>query len=205
LTKPATPATRAQAIALFERALSLDPQSVTAQSWLARTLAARESDQLTAAPTADVARAEAVVRRALIAEPRDALAHYAQGTVLRAQDRFEEAIPEYELAIEFDRNWLDAYANLAQCKFYAGSLEEYIPLVEQAIRLSPRDPMIGCGSDGLAWRTCCNRILTRQSTGSKRHAAPVQHCPTFMLASPQPWPLKATPSAPESNLPEPAA
>jgi TolB-like protein/DNA-binding winged helix-turn-helix (wHTH) protein len=64
LTEPPTAATRAKAIALFERALALDPQSVTAQSWLARTLAARESDQLTASPTSDVSRAEALVQKA---------------------------------------------------------------------------------------------------------------------------------------------
>jgi TolB-like protein/DNA-binding winged helix-turn-helix (wHTH) protein/Flp pilus assembly protein TadD len=152
LTKTPTSATRAAAIVLFERALALDPRSVTAQSWLARTLAARESDQITASPTVDVVRAEALVQKALAAEPRNVLAHYAQGTVLRMQDRFEEAIPEYELAVDFDRNWLDAYANLGQCKFYAGLLEDYIPLVEQAIRLSPRDPMIGVwfGRIGLA-------------------------------------------------------
>ena len=153
LTKPPTTATRAEAIALFERALSLDAQSITAQTWLARTLAARESDQLTASPAADVAHAEALVQKALAAEPRNPLVHYAEGTVLRAQDRFEEALHEYELAIDADRNWLDAYANLGQCKFYTGLLEEYIPLIEQAIRLSPRDPMIGVwlGRIGLAY------------------------------------------------------
>ena len=152
LTKTPTSATRAAAIALFQRALALDPRSVTAQSWLARTLAARESDQITASPTTDIARAEALVQKALAAEPQNPLAHYAHGTVLRAQDRFEEAIPEYELAVDFDRNWLDAYANLGQCKFYAGLSEEYIPLVEQAIHLSPRDPMIAVwfGRIGLA-------------------------------------------------------
>jgi adenylate cyclase len=38
-----------------------------------------------------------------------------------------------------------AYAiiGLGWCKVYAGSLDEAIPLVEQAIRLSPRDPGIG--------------------------------------------------------------
>jgi TolB-like protein/DNA-binding winged helix-turn-helix (wHTH) protein/tetratricopeptide (TPR) repeat protein len=152
LAKPPARETRAEAIALFERALALDPRSVAAQSWLARTLAAREPDQMTDAAAADVARAEGLVEGALAASPRNALAHYARGTVLRAKDRFEEAIPEYELAIESDRNWLDAYANLGQCKFYTGLLEEYIPLVEQAIRLSPRDPMIGVwfGRIGLA-------------------------------------------------------
>jgi tetratricopeptide (TPR) repeat protein len=32
---------------------------------------------------------------------------------------------------------------LGQCKLYTGSIEETIPLVERAIRLSPRDPAIG--------------------------------------------------------------
>jgi tetratricopeptide (TPR) repeat protein len=72
--------------------------------------------------------------------------------VRRAQKRFEEAIPEYETAIASDRNWLNAYAHLGQCKFYTGSLEEYIPLVKQAIRLSPSDPLLGVwfGRVGLA-------------------------------------------------------
>ena len=152
LMKPPTRNNREEAIALFERALALDPQSVMALSWLARALAVRESDEMTSSAAADLARAEELVERALAPAPRNARAHYARVTVLRAQNRFAEAIPEYETAIAFDRNWLDAYANLGQCKFYTGSLEEYIQLVEQAIRLSPRDPLIGVwyGRIGLA-------------------------------------------------------
>jgi adenylate cyclase len=63
--------------------------------------------------------------------------------VLRAQSRFEEAIPEYETVLALNRNWVAAYAQLGQCKLYTGSIEETIPLVEQAIRLSPRDPRLG--------------------------------------------------------------
>jgi len=63
--------------------------------------------------------------------------------VLRTQGRSEEAIPEFEMAIGFDRNWVSAYANLGWCKFLTGSIEEALPLQEQAIRLSPRDPGIG--------------------------------------------------------------
>jgi class 3 adenylate cyclase len=36
-----------------------------------------------------------------------------------------------------------AFHGLAWCKLNTGSIEEVIPLVEQAIRLSPRDPQIG--------------------------------------------------------------
>jgi adenylate cyclase len=143
---------RAEAIALFERALEFEPRSVTAQSWLARALVALSPGQVTAGAATDIAHAEKLVEEALATAPRNALAHYARGTVLRAQDRYEEAIPEYEMAIDFDRNWVDAYANLGQCKFYTGLLGEYIPLVEQGILLSPRDPMIGVwfGRIGLA-------------------------------------------------------
>ena len=63
--------------------------------------------------------------------------------MLRAQRRYADAIPEYEAVIALDRNSPSAYANLGQCKLFTGSLEEVIPLVEQAVRLSPRDPDLG--------------------------------------------------------------
>jgi tetratricopeptide (TPR) repeat protein len=47
------------------------------------------------------------------------------------------------MAIAFNRNWPIAYAQLGRCKFYTGSIEETIPLLEKAIRLSPRDGEIG--------------------------------------------------------------
>jgi tetratricopeptide (TPR) repeat protein len=152
LMKLPTRDSRVEAIELFERALKIEPQSVMALSWLARALATRVTDGMSDSVAADVARAERAVRKALALLPRSPLAHYARGTVLRAQDRFEEAIPDYEMAIDSDRNWLDAYANLGQCKLYTGSMEEVIPLLEQAIRLSPRDPMIAIwfGRMGLA-------------------------------------------------------
>jgi TolB-like protein/Tfp pilus assembly protein PilF len=152
LMKLPTSDSRVAAIELFERALKIEPQSVIALSWLARALATRVTDGMSDSVAADVARADEAVRKALALSPRSPLAHYARGTVLRAQDRFDEAIPEYEMAVDSDRNWLDAYANLGQCKLYTGSLEEVIALLEQAIRLSPRDPMIAVwfGRMGLA-------------------------------------------------------
>src|SRR5204862_7567195 len=120
-----------------------DPRSVEAQSLLAITLTARALDQMTGSAAADFARAEELARQALAAAPRSALAHYAKGQVLRVQRRFAEAIPEYETAIASNRNWVAALAALGQCKLYVGSIADTIPLVEQAIRLSPRDPYIG--------------------------------------------------------------
>jgi adenylate cyclase len=133
----------AQAISLFEHALALDPRSVDAQSWLASALATRVISQLTDSAAADIARAEGLIGQVLAASPRSPLAHYAKGRVLRTQGRCEEAIPEYETALALNRNLVGALNGLGWCKLYAGSIDEVIPLQEQAIRLSPRDPRIG--------------------------------------------------------------
>jgi len=133
----------AEEIRLFERALALDPRSVQAQSWLANALAARVLDQMTDSTAADLARAEGLVGQALTTSPGCPQAHFAKGQLLRAQHRVEEAIPEYEAVLAFNRNWVLALAALGWCKFYAGSIEEALTAQERAIHLSPRDPHIG--------------------------------------------------------------
>ena len=40
-------------------------------------------------------------------------------------------------------NWPNSYWLLGACKLLTGSIEEVVPLAQQAIRLSPRDPYIG--------------------------------------------------------------
>jgi TolB-like protein/class 3 adenylate cyclase len=132
-----------EAIGLFERALELDPRSVDAQSLLAGELMGCVLDNMTDTAAADIARAQGLAEQALAASPLTALAHSAKGQVLRAQRRYEEAIPEYETVLAVNRNSVGALHALGQCKLFAGAMEETIPLVEQAIRLSPRDPQLG--------------------------------------------------------------
>jgi TolB-like protein len=145
LLKPRTRDTHLQAIGLCERALALDPQSVEAQSHLAAVLVDSVSTGMTDSDSAapDIARAEGLVDRALATSPRYAPAHVVKGHVLRARNQWEEAIPEYETALALNRNAVAALYSLGWCKLYAGSIDEVIPLVEQAIRLSPRDPWVG--------------------------------------------------------------
>ena len=142
LLKPVSRTRYADAISLFERALALDPKSAEAQSRLAAVLAGRVLDIMTDSGKADIERARELSGQALAASPRSPLAHYAKGQVLRAQRRYPEAIPDYETVLTSDRNWTSAYFALGQCKLYAGSIDETIPLVERAIRLSPRDPSL---------------------------------------------------------------
>jgi tetratricopeptide (TPR) repeat protein len=141
--KPPSRESRAEAIAMFERALALDPRSGAAQSWLAIALTARALDFMADTAAADIKRAEELADQALATLRRRPLTHFAKGQVLRAQHRYADAIPEYETVIALNPNWAHAHSHLGWCKFMTGSVEELIPAQERAIRLSPRDPQIG--------------------------------------------------------------
>jgi TolB-like protein/class 3 adenylate cyclase/Tfp pilus assembly protein PilF len=151
--KPLTPENFAEAIGYFERALALDPGSVAAQASLAGALAGRVLDGMTETRAADLERAEALARQVLAASPRSPVGHAARAQVLRAQDHYKDAIPEYEAVIAFNRNAVGAISALADCKLHAGPIEEVVPLQEQALRLSPRDPLISnmYGRIGIAY------------------------------------------------------
>jgi TolB-like protein len=138
--KPDSPDVYLEAIGLFEQALALDLRSVEAQSRLAIALASRVLNDMTDTAELDILRAEGLAAQTLAASPRSPLPHHAKGTVLRAQRRYAEAIPEYETVLALDRNYESALACLGQCKLFTGSIEETIPLTERAIQLSPRDP-----------------------------------------------------------------
>jgi len=141
--RPYSSANQREQIGLFEHALAHDPESVEAQSRLALLLVERVVSLMSDSATVDLERAEGLVARALAAKPRSAVAHFVKGRVLQAQKRWEEAIFEYESALALDRNLVGALHELGWCKLSTGSIEEAIPLAEQAIRLSPRDPDIG--------------------------------------------------------------
>jgi adenylate cyclase len=139
----------AQVISLFERALALDPGSVEARSRLASVLLAGVMFGLTDSAAADIARTEGLIGQILAVAPRNPIAHWVKGQLLRNSGRCGAAIPEYETVIALDRNYSTAYLDLGWCKLLMGSIEETIPLVEQAIRLSRYDTFIGFCYSGI--------------------------------------------------------
>jgi adenylate cyclase len=140
--KVATPDNLTQAVDLFEHALALDPQSVEVQGLLASTLTGRVLAGMTDTRGTDLSRAESLIGQALAAAPRSTPARMAKGQLLRATGRCAEAIPEFETVIAHNRNSSGALFALGVCKMLTGSIDETIPLEEQAIRLSPRDPYV---------------------------------------------------------------
>jgi TolB-like protein/class 3 adenylate cyclase/Tfp pilus assembly protein PilF len=131
-----------EATSFFERALALDPRSVEAHTWLALVLMQRVRENQTDSRAADIERAEGLVGQALALSSRSLGAHFAKAQLLRTQNRCDEAIPEYETVLASNRNSPVVLLSIGICKALTGSLDEALTLLEQSIRVDPRNPFI---------------------------------------------------------------
>jgi adenylate cyclase len=131
------------AIALYEQALVLDPQSAEAKTFLAGTLV---NDVISFHPkssAADLARGGQLIDEILKTSAKIPWAHYVKGTILRVKEQWPDAINEFEAALTLNRNMTGPLQGLGWCKLFTGSFDEVAPLAEKALRIGPRDPGIG--------------------------------------------------------------
>ena len=169
------------------------------------TLASRVLDGMTDSAAADIARAEGLIAQALAASPRSPLAHFAKGQVLRAQRRFEEAIPEYETVLAFNRNWVRRISrSSAGASSITGSIEAGDPgsgasHPPQSSRSLHRCLVLRIGVVHLLQSRTDEAIVWLEKARSANPAAPRVHA-----NSPPPMPSKARPNAPPPNSPKPA-
>jgi TolB-like protein/Flp pilus assembly protein TadD len=131
-----------EAIDRFREALAVSPESIEARALLALALIARVHEQASDSRASDIAEAHELIEAVVAVSPRHPLVNLVKGQLLRAQHRYELAIPEYEAAIAVNRNSVVGISALGLCKFFVGAIEEAIPAQELAIRLSPRDPRL---------------------------------------------------------------
>jgi tetratricopeptide (TPR) repeat protein len=144
------PASNKEAIALYERALTLDPRLVRAQGGLAGALSDRVIFGWSANPRADAERAEKLADEAISAEPGNADAHLVKALVVSSlimsgvrtpkEQQWRAAISEAEAARDINPNLALAHDRASFWRLFLGRAADGISGVETAMKLSPRDP-----------------------------------------------------------------
>jgi len=139
--QPFSSARAREARRLFERALRLDADNVTALLGLAdihtRDVACYRAEDV----GEQIRIADAAVSHALSLAPHSAHAHFCRGAVLCAMRAPERAKREFELAVSIDRNMANAHAYIGLMEVLLGRAERTEEHVTRALRLSPRDPL----------------------------------------------------------------
>jgi TolB-like protein len=139
---PMMPERLARARGFFERALAIDPESIDALVGVAKVSAARAFLYRDDDTKAQYAAAEALLTKALSMAPQHASAHLYLGIVKTSTNRVAQGISEFEQALSLDRNLANAHGSIGGAKTLIGRSEETEAHVEEALRLSPRDPAV---------------------------------------------------------------
>jgi TolB-like protein/Tfp pilus assembly protein PilF len=137
--KGPTPNHLAQARSCFDRALSVDPDNVSALVGSAATDAVAAMSLLTN-PLVALAAAEAKLTRVLSMVANHTDGHMLLGLVYISTKRAAEGIARCEHALDLDRNLAQAHSLIGYGKLFIGRAEETESHIVEALRLSPRDP-----------------------------------------------------------------
>ena len=140
--EPRTRSTNAQAKDLFDSALRLDPDNIDAMLGKASCITRDVINGWSTSVVEDKKMAIKLIDQVLAKRPATASAHIAKGTILNYGNP-QEALSEYDAALEIDPNSPDAYANKGITLITAGRAREAFSPVQIALRLSPKDPAAG--------------------------------------------------------------
>jgi len=124
------------AVEACEEALRREPDYALAHAVLghARSLLVREG-------TADAGEADAAIRRALQLSDDDPLVHQCHAALAGNLGRTAEGVRAWERALALDPNSAGARAGLGIARIYLREPEAALASIDQALRLSPRDPL----------------------------------------------------------------
>jgi adenylate cyclase len=141
LNRPSSAATMIEARDLFEQALTVQPTSVDGLAGVATTLVFEFlNGYYQTGGDERLSRAEVLLDRALMMEPRHVMALKARSALRRAQGRFDDAIAAAEAVIMENPGEPWAYKEIGLSTLYLGDPERALQWFAKAERIGPRDP-----------------------------------------------------------------
>jgi TolB-like protein/class 3 adenylate cyclase len=141
LYKGLSPSTNEVAANYFQRALNLDPSLPRGRIGLAMTLIHNVLDFRQGNQVRDLDRAETLIDKVLADSPDNLSGHVAKAWLLSGQHRYASLSLETERILEIDPNSVQAYSLSGFALLFSGHAAEALPRYENALRLSPRDPL----------------------------------------------------------------
>jgi adenylate cyclase len=141
VNRPASRETMIAARDLFQRALEYDPNNPDALAGVATTYLFEILNSYYAdGRSGRLQNAEALIQRALAADPGHLTALKVHGAWLRAKGLFEEAIAASKAVIAQNPGDPWAYKEVGLSELYLGRLKEALQWFEKADQIGPRDP-----------------------------------------------------------------
>ncbi len=131
-----------EALAFLARAIELDPTFATAHAGLAFALYYKVILGFSRDGPGDLAKALADGTAAVRLDENDPFAHVALGRVHTAKGEHDEAIECCNRAIALNPNYASAYFGRAHSLWMSGRPAEAVLSHDEAMRLSPRDPLM---------------------------------------------------------------
>jgi DNA-binding SARP family transcriptional activator/TolB-like protein len=131
-----------KALALFNEALKRDPQNLSAQIGIGAYHARMGAQVFDADANGHRAKAEAILREALVRDPNSSQAHFYLALALNRLPTLPEALEHLRRAITIDPSDASAHAQIGNALIRSGQPREGLDHVHYAMRLSPRDPVM---------------------------------------------------------------
>lgn len=131
------PQEHAERLRLFEQALRLDPNAVSAMTGATNELIRRSFAGYNAAG-GELERAGKLLADAASINPNHPFVLANAAFLLFAEGRYTESIAAFQYELKYYPNDDHAYAQIAECMINLGRAEEAIPMIEMAMNLDPR-------------------------------------------------------------------
>jgi DNA-binding SARP family transcriptional activator/TolB-like protein len=134
-----------KALALYEEALRREPDLGLAMVGIAAQLITARNNYL-AAPKPDLARAEALLRRAIQLDPEAERAYYWLGHLQMARAEYDQALTSFQRAVALNPSFAPALANAGHALVRLGRAREGLDDIERALSLEPKGPVARFGA-----------------------------------------------------------